>query len=71
MLKIAEELGGRGAKEELPDCGEGETEGNLRIGDRSRVPRLPKKEQPLLMNCERPLCMEEWGEMTRDRLWGH
>ena len=55
-------------KEELP--GRAETERNLTIADRPYVPRLTKKEKTLLMNCERPLNMEEWREMTRERQRG-
>ena len=57
-------------KEELPESDEGETEGNLRIADRPKVQRLPNREKTLLMNCGRPLYMEEWGEMTRARQRG-
>ena len=56
---ITEELGGGGSTEELPVRGEGETEGNLGIADRPKVPRLSNQEQTLLMRCERPLDMEE------------
>ena len=57
-------------KEGLPDFGECETERNWRIADRPKVPRLTKQEQTLLMDCERPLDMEEWREMTGERQRG-
>ena len=55
---------------ELPDRGEGETARNLRIADRPKVPRWTKQEQTRLMNCERPLYMDEWRETTRERQRG-
>ena len=67
VMNSTEELGGIGAKEELPERGEGETEINSRIADRSDVPRLSKKEQTFPMSCERPLYMEERGSMERER----
>ena len=39
----------------------------MRIADRPNVPRLTKQEKTLLMNCARPLDMEAWGEMERER----
>ena len=45
VLYIDENLGGSGAKEDLPERSEGETERNLRIPDRSKVPRLPTQEK--------------------------
>ena len=65
-LNNTEELWGRGAKEELPECWGG-TESNLGIAYRSNVPRFTTREKILLMNCERPLDMEYWREMTRER----
>ena len=70
VLDIAEELGGRGLEEEeLPEFSDGETARNLRIADRSKVPRLPKKEKNRSMHCERPLYMEGWREISKETKW--
>ena len=69
MLHSTEELGGSGAKEELPECSEW-GERNLGISDGSKVPRLSKQEQNLRMNFGRPLYMEEWREMSKETKWG-
>ena len=36
----------------------------------SERPRLTTNEETLLANCERPMEMSEWREMTPDRQWG-
>ena len=36
----------------------------------SKVPRLTRKEQTVLLNCERTLDMEDWREVTRKRQRG-
>ena len=56
--------------EDLPDRGEGETERDLILADRSKRPRLTTHEQTLLANCARPMELSEWGETTPDRQRG-
>ena len=53
--------------EELPDRGEGEAERDWALADRSKRQRLTTKEKTVLTNCERPMGIEEWREMTPER----
>ena len=66
----AEEIAGREVKEDPPGRGEGITAGDLSRADRSKVPRLTMQEKAVLLNCERPMDMEDWREMTRERKRG-
>ena len=61
VMNSTEDLGGRGVKEELPVRGEGEAERDLSRADKSKLPRLTTQEQSVLLKCERPMDMEEWG----------
>ena len=51
----------------LPECGEGEADRDLSMTDRSTRPRLTANAQTVPANCNRPLEIEDWREMTSER----